>query len=132
MRTLFDYEGQRDVDLSFKENMVIIAHPAKDPSSAWWYGMLVDGGNKGWFPHDYVKEMQSRSTSPSPSWVDPNAIDVRARALYSYAGTTDEELPFAEGDELVVVDKDEDQDWWKTEKAGIVFLVPSTYLEVIG
>lgn len=60
MRTLFDYEGQRDVDLSFKENMVIIAHPAKDPSSAWWYGLLVDGGAKGWFPHDYVKEMQSK------------------------------------------------------------------------
>jgi hypothetical protein len=63
VRTLFDYEGQREVDLSFKENMAIIAHPAKDPSGAWWYGMLVDGGQKGWFPHDYVKEMQSESST---------------------------------------------------------------------
>lgn len=64
--------------------------------------------------------------------ITANESGVKVKALYSYAGTTDEELPFAEGDELVVVDKDEDPDWWKTEKAGMVFLVPATYLEVIG
>ncbi len=58
--------------------------------------------------------------------------DIKARALYSYAGSTPEELPFAEGDELVIVDDKEDPTWWKTEKAGVVFLVPSSYLEVIG
>lgn len=67
VRTLFPYEGQRDVDLSFNENMVVIAHPAKDSSSPWWYGLLVDGGNKGWFPHDYVTEMQRECCIAPPS-----------------------------------------------------------------
>jgi len=56
---------------------------------------------------------------------------VKARALYSYAGTTEEELPFAEGDELVIVDQS-DADWWKAEQAGIIFIVPASYLEIIG
>ena len=42
--------------------MVIVAHPAKDDSSPWWFGMLVDGGGKGWFPHTYVEEMHGEST----------------------------------------------------------------------
>jgi hypothetical protein len=45
--------------LTFKENVIILAHPAKDETSPWWYGMLVDEGGKGWFPHDYVSEVQS-------------------------------------------------------------------------
>lgn len=57
MRSLYEYEGQREVDLSFKENVVIVAHPAKDGSSPWWYGMSVEEGRKGWFPHTYVEEM---------------------------------------------------------------------------
>jgi hypothetical protein len=32
---------------------------------------------------------------------------------------------------LLIVDQ-EDGDWWKTEKAGMVFLVPASYFEVIG
>ena len=58
MRTLYPYDGQRDVDLTFKEDTVIVAHPAKDASSPWWYGLVVDGGAKGWFPHDYVEEIK--------------------------------------------------------------------------
>ena len=36
-----------------------------------------------------------------------------------------------EGDELVIVDSSED-DWWKTEKAGVIFIVPAAFLELIG
>ena len=60
VRTLFAYEGQREVDLSFKENVAIVAHPAKDESSPWWYGMLVEEGRKGWFPHSYVEQMTGK------------------------------------------------------------------------
>ena len=66
VRTLYPYDGQRDVDLSFTENVVIVAHPAKDASSPWWYGLLVDGVGKGWFPHSYVEEMHRESKSPNP------------------------------------------------------------------
>ena len=61
VRTVYPYDGQRDVDLSFAENVVVLAHPAKDASSPWWYGTLVKSGEKGWFPHDYVQEMKRES-----------------------------------------------------------------------
>ena len=56
---------------------------------------------------------------------------MKARALYSFAGASEEELPFAEGDELIIVDQS-DGDWWKAEKAGVIFIVPASYLEITG
>ncbi|KAK8861200.1 hypothetical protein IAR55_002019 [Kwoniella newhampshirensis] len=104
----------RDVDLSFQENVVILAHPARDENSDWWYGLSVKEGSKGWFPRNYVEVMTV----------------TRAKALYEYAAGEADQLPFAEGDILEIVDKS-DVDWWKTEKAGVIFLVPAAYLEVI-
>ena len=54
----------------------------------------------------------------------------KAKALYSYEGTNADELPFAEGDELTIVDRS-DADWWKAEQSGVVFIVPAAYLEVV-
>lgn len=54
-----------------------------------------------------------------------------AKALYTYEGGDDEQLPFAEGDEIAIVDSS-DPDWWKTEKAGVIFIVPASYLELTG
>jgi hypothetical protein len=53
----------------------------------------------------------------------------QAKALFPYAGNTDEELPFAEGDILNIVDSSE-EDWWKAEKNGVIFIVPAAYLEL--
>ncbi|GHJ86190.1 hypothetical protein NliqN6_2592 [Naganishia liquefaciens] len=114
VRSLYPYDGQRDVDLSFKENMILMAHPAKDPVSPWWYGMLLQGGKSGWFPNSYVEEIKVQ----------------QAKALFPYAGNTDEELPFAEGDTINIVDSSE-ADWWKAEKGGMIFIVPAAYLELI-
>ncbi|WWC87443.1 uncharacterized protein L201_002332 [Kwoniella dendrophila CBS 6074] len=113
VRSLFEFAGTRDVDLSFKEDVVLEAHPAKDASSAWWYGTLVKEGSKGWFPKDYVEELHV----------------VRAKALFDYPGGEEDQLPFMEGDTIEIVDQS-DQDWWKTEKAGVIFLVPASYLEI--
>ncbi|WVF66967.1 hypothetical protein IAT40_001710 [Kwoniella sp. CBS 6097] len=113
VRSLYEFAGTRDVDLSFKENVVIEAHPAKDQDSAWWYGTLVKEGSKGWFPKDYVEQLHA----------------TRAKALFDYPGGDEDQLPFMEGDLLEIVDQS-DQDWWKTEKAGVIFLVPASYLEI--
>lgn len=32
---------------------------------------------------------------------------------------------------LSIVDR-EDENWWKTEKAGVIFIVPASYLEISG
>jgi hypothetical protein len=66
VRTVFPYEAQRDQDLSFIENVVIEALPAKDPMGAWWYGTLVKEGKKGWFPSAYIEEMSRKSHECAP------------------------------------------------------------------
>ena len=50
--------------------------------------------------------------------------------MYGYESTNPDELPFAEGDELSIVDR-ADSDWWKAEQSGVVFIVPAAYLELV-
>lgn len=57
MRSIFTYEGQRGEDLSFPENRVILANPAKDGGD-WWYGELAATGAKGWLPKAYLEEIK--------------------------------------------------------------------------
>lgn len=62
---------------------------------------------------------------------DTDDVDQKARALFPYEGGEADQLPFLEGDELTIVDSSE-SDWWKTEKAGVIFIVPAAFLELIG
>ena len=55
---------------------------------------------------------------------------VRATALYPYTGNNPDELPFAEGDTLAVIDRS-DADWWKVEQDGLVFIIPAGYVELV-
>ncbi|KIJ10660.1 hypothetical protein PAXINDRAFT_172093 [Paxillus involutus ATCC 200175] len=112
VRSLYQYEGQREEDLSFAENTIITAHPSKSGGD-WWYGTMVKNGKSGFFPQTYVQGVEQ----------------VHATALYAYEGTNSDELPFAEGDVLTIVDRSE-TDWWKAERDGLVFIVPAAYLEV--
>lgn len=62
VRTLYPYSGQREEDLSFNENEIVIAHPGKDGSNDdWLYGTLLTGatGSKGQFPRAYAAEINS-------------------------------------------------------------------------
>ena len=61
VRTLYPYAGQRDEDLGFHENAIVIAHPAKDDGNDWMYGTLLTGGSgkKGTFPKAYVAPLTS-------------------------------------------------------------------------
>jgi uncharacterized protein YaiE (UPF0345 family) len=113
---------------------VVEAHPAKDAESPWWYGTLVKEGKSGWFPHTYVEEMKRESSSFHCYHVPIASADclaVQAKASFTYDGQSEDELPFVEGDILTIVDTS-DSDWWKTEKAGVIFIVPASYFELIG
>ncbi|SPO31627.1 related to Intersectin 1 [Ustilago trichophora] len=117
VRTLYGYAGQRDEDLNFEENDVLLAHPATDKDSAWWYGSLAGGSKKGFFPRSYV---------------EPIDKPAKAKALYDYSGASSEEATFSEGDELHVVDQ-EDTNWWRVDVGGPKILVaPATYLELLS
>ena len=58
-------------------------------------------------------------------------VVTKAKALFPFEGGDSDQLPFLEGDILNIVDHS-DEDWWKTEKAGVIFLVPASYLEIVG
>ncbi|KAI0314387.1 hypothetical protein OF83DRAFT_1174805, partial [Amylostereum chailletii] len=113
VRSLYAYEGQRAEDLSFGENLILTAHPSKSGGD-WWHGTIVRDGKSGFFPKTYVQIMDI----------------VKAKALYAYTGASADELPFAEGDVLSIVDRSE-SDWWKAEQGGVVFIVPAAYLELV-
>ncbi|TKA51640.1 hypothetical protein B0A53_05517 [Rhodotorula sp. CCFEE 5036] len=114
VRSLFAYEAQREEDLGFEENRVLLAHPAKDPNGDWWYGSTEQNGSKfGWFPKSYVAEYHARP----------------ARALYPYTAASDDELSFEEETTLAIVEQT-DESWWKAEKDGIIGLVPAAYFEL--
>ncbi|GAA5977335.1 hypothetical protein JCM10908_004943 [Rhodotorula pacifica] len=114
VRSLFVYDAQRDEDLGFEENRVLLAHPAKDASGDWWYGSTEQNGSKlGWFPKAYVEEYHARP----------------ARALYPYTAASEDELSFEEETTLAIVEQT-DESWWKAEKDGIIGLVPAAYFEL--
>ena len=116
-----------------------MAHPAKDSSSPWWYGMLLQEGKSGWFPNNYVEEIKREffqaCLNPALRTSDQRLVHRlaarQAQASFPYMGNSDEELPFAEGDKLTVVDIS-DNDWWKVEKDGMIFIAPAAYLELLS
>ena len=61
---MYPYEAQREQDAGFAENLLIIAHPAKDKTSDWLYGMVVATGSKGWLPKTYVEELREPHLRP--------------------------------------------------------------------
>jgi uncharacterized protein YaiE (UPF0345 family) len=50
--------------------------------------------------------------------------------VYSYSASNPDELSFIEGDTLDIVDTSEEE-WWKAERSGEVFMVPAGYLELV-
>ena len=137
MRSVFTYEGQRDEDLSFPENRVIIAHPSKDGGD-WWHGELAETGAKGWIPKAYLDEINgefhlfSRSASFDEARLIPFLSFLTAqpaKALYTYTAASEDEISFEEEESLTIVDTS-DESWYKAEKDGVIGLVPSTYVEL--
>ncbi|PFH53549.1 hypothetical protein AMATHDRAFT_73354 [Amanita thiersii Skay4041] len=113
VRSLYPFEGDGPDDLSFGDNLIIVAHPSRSGGD-WWHGTLVSTGKSGLFPKTFVEVVKP----------------ISAKALYSYAGANSDELSFNEGDTLSIIDRTEEE-WWKTERDGAVYIVPATYLEVV-
>ncbi|KAI6017681.1 hypothetical protein BKA83DRAFT_4322912 [Pisolithus microcarpus] len=106
VRSLYPYETQRAEDLHFGENVVIEAHPSKSGGD-WWYGTTVNDGRSGFFPQTYVR-------------LEP----VKATALYSYEGSSPDELSFTEDDVLTIVNRLESE-WGRAEWDGVIYTMPA-------
>ena len=62
---------------------------------------------------------------------DVRSAGFRAKASYDYEATQSDGMSLVAGNEYTIVDRS-DSDWWKTEKDGLVYMVPASYLEVVN
>lgn len=115
--------------VAFGENLILKANPSKTGGD-WWYGTLVRDGKAGLFPKTYVAEFTSCMFIVLIRCIGANKAAVKAKAIYDYTGGSEDELPFAAGDEIDIIDRS-DEEWWKTEKNGVVFIVPAAYFEEV-
>lgn len=113
----------------FAENLIIVANPSKSGGD-WWYGKVEATGKSGLFPKTYVDVVQS-SEIVIYIFVDKvlSILIGKAKAIYSYIGNNADELTFNEGDTVEVVDTS-DEEWWKAEQGGTVYVAPAAYLEL--
>ncbi len=74
-------------------------------------------GKVGIFPSTFVLAPQASTNVP------------QRRALYNYVAQEVNELSFKEGDVINVLEKKEEQGWWKGELNGTAGLFPSNYTE---
>ncbi|CEP12393.1 hypothetical protein [Parasitella parasitica] len=117
VKTLYEYQGIREDDLSFSANETLKAHPSKDRGSDWWYGTSLATNAVGFFPRTYVEVVEEA---------------FRVKTLYEFSKNRSDDLGFYKNEVIVVQPfQDENSDWWygtneDTEESGYF---PKTYVE---
>ena len=128
----FRYVSTREDELSLEkgDDLVVIEKEA----DGWWRGR--SGTRIGWFPFNYVEELEeSSSSAQAPSQQQPpeKTVICTVVALYAFNSGNPEELVFQKGERMNIVDQPaDDPDWWEACKAdGISGLIPRNYVEVL-
>jgi len=148
------YSASGKEQLTLQKGQMILVR--KKTETGWWQGEIQASGTGtkgrkrqiGWFPASYVKLMGAGGAekSAAPAAEEPAAPTAATadeapaaskdekpqfRALYSYAGQHDDELPFNAGDIISLISKEEEA-WWKGELDGRIGVFPSNYVEEIN
>ena len=66
----------------------------------------------------------------SKRWGGPPSVPGTAKAAFAYEASNPDELAFSEGETLSIIDTSEEE-WWKAERGGVVYIVPAAYLELV-
>ncbi|KAI8087846.1 uncharacterized protein B0P05DRAFT_569327 [Gilbertella persicaria] len=115
-QALYDYEARTEDELSIKQDDILYVIEKEDDD--WWKTELKQNtgeeqGPIGLVPATYLEEVQPIG---------------RVRAEYDYVAQQEEELSFEEGDEMVLLEKD-DPDWFLVKSSkGDIGLAPSNYV----
>ncbi|KAI9472028.1 MAG: hypothetical protein EXX96DRAFT_653204 [Benjaminiella poitrasii] len=150
VKALYDYEARSPEELSFKENDTFGLYERDDPD---WFVVETSDGKIGLVPGNYVKIEENKGTvQPSiptqpiqqqqqqqqqPMQQQPQQKSVAASenkkaavALYGFKPEGEEETYLEEGEEVWVVEM-EDDDWWTVEHQNNTArgIVPAGYLK---
>lgn len=128
----YDYEKDEENEIGFVEGDLIVGIEFADEE--WWSGINSRTGENGLFPATYVS-LQGDTSNSANKTSDENQADTKdsksasAIAEYDYEKDEDNELSFAEGDEIINIDFI-DKDWWSgtLAKTGEVGLFPANYV----
>eukprot|EP00027_Filamoeba_sp_ATCC50430_P004754 CAMPEP_0168562632 /NCGR_PEP_ID=MMETSP0413-20121227/12234_1 /TAXON_ID=136452 /ORGANISM="Filamoeba nolandi, Strain NC-AS-23-1" /LENGTH=644 /DNA_ID=CAMNT_0008594087 /DNA_START=45 /DNA_END=1981 /DNA_ORIENTATION=+ len=145
---LFAFTQRKDDQLSFAKGDIITV--LKQRKSGWWKGEL--NGRVGKFPSNYCKVLEERSRSASVASAEtkysaepipkeppslphhhfrPESNQLKfVRALYTYTKKKPNQLSFAKGDIIKVVEEKK-SGWWLGELNGQSGKFPSNFCEVI-
>lgn len=116
---LFDFEGQREDMLTFKEGDIITIIEMN--SNGWWKGACTNG-KVGIFPYSYVEvKISNQDSFPF------------ARAVYELPPSEDEEQLSFEQDEVITILKELNEDWsFGRRSNGDTGRFPRKYVELTG
>ena len=112
---LYDYAAQADDELTLTEGDTLYVDQLAD--EAWYKARLRDGSHEGLVPANYV-EMRA-----------PEQVVV---AAYDYEAQNHDELSFAEGRVLDVLERDGDWLLARIQGTDQMGLIPSNYVEEFG
>ncbi|XP_035765937.1 SH3 domain-containing protein 19 [Neolamprologus brichardi] len=121
---LYDYPGRTEEELSFQQGDCILV--TKHIDAEWSSGRL--NGREGLFPRNYVESTTGQQ--PFNNQENGAAGGGRARALYSFASTCDEELSLRVGDIITNLESIDDE-WFLGDLRGKRALVPKNYVQVL-
>ena len=128
----YKYTSRRADELSLEKGQEVIV--LEKEGDGWWRGKC--GGHEGWFPANYVEEVEAAPPPVAAANVVPPSkkpVICSVVALYSFESGNSEELPFQKGDLMDIIGQPpDDPEWWEARKQdGSHGLVPRNYVEVM-
>eukprot|EP00028_Trichosphaerium_sp_Am-I-7-wt_P013442 CAMPEP_0168514400 /NCGR_PEP_ID=MMETSP0405-20121227/4085_1 /TAXON_ID=498012 /ORGANISM="Trichosphaerium sp, Strain Am-I-7 wt" /LENGTH=288 /DNA_ID=CAMNT_0008533515 /DNA_START=196 /DNA_END=1062 /DNA_ORIENTATION=+ len=119
-------------DTSEKTSVTIVSSPQ---TSTYSPSAPLESPKKGKKEKAKAAETSVTITAPTPSASNgTGAADgdkVELRCIYEYEAQEDNELTMAEGDIIILLEKDE-SGWWRGELKGNVGVFPCNFVEVVG
>ena len=129
----FRYVSTREDELSLEKGDELIV--IEKEADGWWRGRC--GAKIGWFPFNYVEELEEEAPIPQPqlppAHLSEKKLICTVIALYAFNSGNPEELVFQKGEHMDIIDQPaDDPDWWEARKKdGKTGLIPRNYVEVV-
>lgn len=144
VKAVYTYSPVHDDEISIKPNDII--NVTRMVEEGWYEGIL--DGNCGLFPSNYVtrihddKNKTNQHVKQKPvsglralvkNEASKKSMPIKARVLYDYKATANDELTLAIDDIVTILDKNlDDEGWWKGELNGRIGVFPDNYVEEIS